>query len=313
MEKSHRLFIGILIGLTIVVCILLAFYAQKNIGNPLTCNYCHEMKPFVESYLKPDAMSIISKHDLDCLGCHTNTSLNEAKSAIAEKIEAGVLNKIIGVNFNTTSNALAVNCRKCHIMNDYQHLSIPNNTLCTNCHWAHNPREATRVIGGLIIPSGFHVNRTCQFCHNASVEVPRCTKCHTGHGEVKFENSLCLGCHMDPHFPKKPGILPNNTVKFKGDLPFFVCQPCHKNEYFTVTNSASKHTGMGTCTKCHVSHGQKPSCDRNCHQVMSLFQHPITGCDNCHKGFNPVRITCYDCHGNNAHDIQASNAVLNPK
>ncbi|VVB86238.1 Cytochrome c3 [uncultured archaeon] len=228
MEKKYRrlhpvLIIGILI---LSVGILLALNVQKKIEDPQTCNLCHEMKPFVASYLKPEAGSTIAKHKLGCLGCHTNTSLNEAKSAVLKEIEIGAIAKITGVQLNTVNSALAINCTRCHIMNDIQHLNAIANLRCKDCHWAHEPVAGLNKTNiSSLIPYGPHKNQTCQNCHGTTFVIPSCVNCHSGHGGQKLNNSLCLECHTDPHVPKKPGILPYNTVKFSGDLPFSVCHP----------------------------------------------------------------------------------------
>jgi hypothetical protein len=307
-KKSRQLYLVLIFGILILLAgILLALNAYKSLEDPQTCNICHEMEPFVASYLKPEQGSTIEKHKLDCLGCHTNISPAEARSAVIKEIEIGTLNKIAGVQLNTSTSALAVNCIRCHLMKE--HFNASNNTSCQGCHWAHNSLTTNKSPS--VIPYGPHKNQTCQKCHGTTFVIPRCINCHSGHGGQKLENDLCLECHTDPHVPKKPGILPDNTVKFTENLPFSVCQPCHENEYFNLTNTRSLHTDMQTCALCHKYHGLIPNCNE-CHPGMMLERHVNFECKDCHIRFDPVKITCPDCHGR-SHEWSAFTAVLNPK
>lgn len=314
MEKKYRKFLPVFVGIIIFLAvILLAFGSYNSFESPKTCNLCHEMKPYVASYLKPEEGSAIAKHKLDCLGCHTNTSLKEARAAVLREIEIGAFKKITGIEINTTSPALAVNCTRCHIMEDFLHAKSLETSGCQNCHWAHKqPSAEVKTIGASAIPIGPHKNQSCSNCHGTTFEIPRCSNCHAGHGEQKLENALCLACHTDSHVPKKPGILSNNTVKFTANMPLSVCQPCHENEYLEINNSGSQHTDMQTCTRCHEYHGEKPKCSK-CHPVMSQQKHPDFYCENCHQTYNPVRVTCQDCHDTLVHDMSSLTAIWNPK
>ncbi len=310
MEKKYQ---AIIAGTVIfLIFILLGFNSFKNIENPSACNLCHEMKPYVASYLKPEQGSSISGHNLTCLGCHSSGGLAEAKSALIKEIEASALSKISGVPLPVTSPALAVNCTECHLTKDPLHPAASATSGCQDCHWAHMPKQ---VLGSTaeqlpFIPYGPHKNQNCKNCHGTTYELPRCINCHPGHGEQKLENRLCLICHSDPHVPIKPGIFSENTVTFTGELPFSVCAPCHENEYFNITATRSGHTDMQTCAICHRGHGQKPGCGQ-CHPGMMAERHKDFECKDCHLTF-ASQITCEDCHGR-SHQWSAFTAELNPK
>lgn len=317
MEKKHLPVLLVFIGtLILLAAVLFAVNINKRLDDPSTCVLCHEMTPYVASYLKPEEGSAIAGHRLACIECHTNNSLSESRNALLKEIELGILTRSTGIEFNATFPALAVNCARCHAL-DSRHPMVTGITACPDCHWAHTQEKITssntsNTSKVLDIPYGPHKRQSCQKCHGTTFEIPRCINCHTGHGEQKLDNKLCLGCHVDPHIPVKPGILFNNTVRFTGNLPFSACQPCHENEYFEITNMQSRHTEMETCTQCHQYHGTKPDCN-SCHPVMSKQQHPFfSDCERCHTFKGPIVNTCYDCHGR-SHEWSVLTAVWNPK
>lgn len=299
--KKEILLIGILL---FAIMLTLSFEASTRLEGPELCSSCHEMAPYYSSYINPQKGSLIANHKLNCIQCHSNKSIYEAKKNVAMEI---IFHKLVSDSLSSPASELKVNCTKCHFTPaNFMHQSM-NLTTCTECHWAH--MKTKQNISSSIVPVGPHRNQSCQNCHGDTFQIPRCINCHTGHKEEKLDNNLCLGCHLDPHVPKKPGILPNNTVKFTGNLSFEACQPCHEQQYYELINGNSLHTAMQTCTKCHNSHGKKPECSK-CHRGMMIERHKNFRCETCHKTFNPVKVTCHDCH-NNAHD--PLNAKFNPK
>lgn len=314
MEKKHQYFLLVFIGtLILLATVLFAVIINKTLDDPSTCIFCHEMKPYVSSYLKPEQGSAIEGHRLTCIECHSNNSLSESRNSLMNEIELSVLNRTTGIELNATFPALAVNCARCHVL-DSRHPMISGITACTDCHWAHTKEKITSSSTSRVldIPYGPHINQSCQKCHGTTFEIPRCINCHTGHGNQKLKNKLCLECHVDPHIPKKPGIRSNNTVKFTGNLPFSACQPCHENQYFNIMNTYSLHTEMQTCTLCHEFHGEKPRCSK-CHKGMMIERHKDFECKTCHATYNRERfISCPDCHGT-SHEWSPFTAIINPK
>lgn len=305
--------------LILIISILLAVTSGLAISGSLektgTCSNCHQMTPYVSSYLEPSQGSVLTQHTLDCLGCHTNISTGKARETLLKEISVNVVNKITGLKFKVATGEMAVNCTRCHVMEDSVHLISTRNSSCESCHWAHLPSNNFQNITAFntaIISYGPHINQTCQNCHGTDFRIPRCINCHSGHGDQKLENELCLGCHIDPHIPEKIGKYPEYKKPFKEKLPFETCMPCHENEYFDVAYSYSKHTNNQTCTDCHEIHGEIPNCE-NCHHVMQSKKHPEFYCKNCHLSNDYSKITCFDCHGRKVHDLTASSAQWNPK
>ena len=314
MEKRNNKFIqGLIIGsLILIIALFTGINIQKNLDTPDNCGTCHEMKSFVLSFHEPANGSVIRKHDLDCLECHTNNSLKEARSALFEEMRVYTLKKITGVDLKMDLSALSVNCKRCHIVDNVQHFNVNDNTRCSECHWAHKPAEkkdnTNDGSNASIIPYGPHKNQSCQNCHGTAFQIPGCTKCHEGHYKTKPENSLCLECHLDPHVPLIPGISAKNRVRFSKNIPFFACQPCHEKQFYELTNTFTLHTEMNTCALCHTFHGEIPKCTY-CHQTMKVQKHLELECKNCHRSNNYPE--CKACHGV-SHEWSGFSASANP-
>lgn len=284
---------------------------SRQLDDPEYCRSCHEMQPYYDSFLNPMNGSVIKLHELNCIQCHVNKSIADTKTRVAAEI--------IAYRFNVSGSfipklSIKPDCSICHPFLTSSIHGVINISDCTVCHWAHIPGAGFKDLNISklpLVPYGAHSNQTCFNCHGTEFRIPRCINCHSGHGGQKLENRLCLGCHIDPHVPEIPGIYPKYRVKFSINFPFSVCQPCHENEYFNLTNTPSLHTSMQTCVLCHDTHGIKPGCDK-CHPGMNTQRHPDFGCKDCHLTLYPVGVTCQDCHGR-SHEWSARTAILNPK
>ncbi len=308
MNKKTRTGIFIaLCSLIFIVSILSGIALNNKLYDPEFCGSCHEMQTYYSSYLNPQNGSIIRDHKLKCIECHSGRNIDNAKKQL--------LIEIIAYNINLTGNfstqELKPDCIKCHIPESPVHNNL-NISTCIDCHWAHSQNISSNITNRSFPYLGPHMEKKCQDCHGMDFEIPRCIKCHAGHGDQKLDNNQCLSCHFDPHVPKIPGILKNNTVTFKGNLSFSVCKPCHEEQYSNLTNLPSLHTEMETCTKCHQWHGEIPKC-RKCHPGMMINRHPKSfKCDTCHISYKPILVKCQDCHGR-THEWSAMTAVINPK
>jgi len=306
-EKTRTGIFIALCCLIFIVSILSGIALNNKLYDPEFCSSCHEMQTYYSSYLNPQNGSIIMVHDLKCIQCHSGRNVNNAKKQLLTEIFAYDLN--LSGNFSTKE--LKPDCIKCHIPESPVHSKL-NNSTCADCHWAHSQNISSNEINSSRKDLGKHMEKKCQFCHGMDFEIPRCINCHSGHGNQKLENDQCLSCHSDPHVPKIPGILWNNTVTFKGNLPFSVCKPCHEDQYENITILPTLHSEMGTCIKCHQKHGEIPKCGK-CHPGMMIRRHPKSfDCNTCHISYKPILVKCQDCHGR-THEWSAMTAVLNPK
>lgn len=308
MNEKTRKGIFIALGcLIFVFSILSGIELNNKLYDPGFCSSCHEMQNYYYSYLNPINGSIIKDHELKCIQCHSSKNTYSAKKTLLIEIITYDLN----LTSNFSKNELKPDCIKCHIPESPLHNNL-NKTTCIDCHWAHSQNISSNATNRSLGSLGPHMAKKCQDCHGMNFEIPRCIKCHSGHGDQKLDNNECLACHSDPHVPKIPGILRNNTVTFKGNLPLIVCKPCHDEQYTNITNIPSLHTEMGTCTKCHQWHGEIPKC-RKCHTQMMIPRHPKSfTCDTCHSSYKPVLVRCQDCHGR-THEWSAFTAIINPK
>lgn len=311
MNDKPRKIIIILLGCLIFEAIILSGIKLNNmIYDPGFCRSCHET--YYSSYLNPTNGSIILNHDLKCIQCHSGVNINSAKKQVFIKRIANDLN----LSGNFSSNELKPDCTRCHMPEGPVH-KLLNNSACKDCHWAHSQNTSHNASNRSLSMKAYgpHMLKKCQDCHGTNFEIPRCIKCHAGHGEQKLMNDQCLSCHSDPHVPKIPGILKNNTVIFKGELSLSVCKPCHEDQYTNLTNVPTLHTDMETCTKCHQYHGEIPKC-KKCHIGMMIERHPDSfDCMTCHKKENSklsLKITCPDCHGR-SHEWSPGTAIINPK
>src|SRR5659263_341761 len=181
--------IGILL---LLVSIILGIVINKQLEGPELCSSCHEMLPYYNSYINPPNGSIISSHNLSCLQCHANKSLDKARK--------NIMTEIIVYKTNISGflpGELTPDCNVCHLPVSPVHNDL-DQTKCTDCHWAHMPEsvtKATNISIRSVIPYGPHKNKTCSDCHGTNFEIPQCVRCHSGHGGQELENSLCLACH----------------------------------------------------------------------------------------------------------------------
>lgn len=308
--KSNLIFFILAGILIILVSMILGIFINRELEGPQICSSCHEMLDSYDSYVSPPNGSILKTHNITCIRCHANKSMSEARKEVAKEIIINSLN-ISG----PPPSGLVPNCVKCHLPETPVHRNL-NNTTCTDCHWAHLQNISSNATNTSLLSIkklGKHMEKKCEFCHGMDFEIPQCIKCHTGHGDQKLDNDQCLSCHSDPHVPKIPGTLRNDTVIFKGDLPFSVCNPCHDNQFTNITNPPTLHTEMGTCTKCHSYHGEIPRC-KKCHPGMMVPRHPKSfRCSTCHADLEKgIGITCQDCHGR-THEWSPFTAIINPK
>lgn len=311
MNEKNRTVIFVILGCMIFAAsILLGIEFNTRLDDPEFCGSCHEMQPFFNSYLHPDNGSILMTHKINCIQCHSNRKIYDAKNQVVIKIIASYFN----LSSFFISKELKPDCSKCHsVPVTSMHRNI-DPTNCTYCHWAHKPDEKSITSDNSLnnsflslISSGPHRNQTCLKCHGTSFQTPMCVNCHTGHGGQKLENRFCIVCHTDPHVPTKPGILLENTVDFPNDLPYSACQPCHENEYSNLTQSYSQHNDMQTCSICHVKHGMWKRCYQ-CHKAMDVEPHINNlKCSDCHTSGRLIQ--CQECHGQ-SHSWSGSTATV---
>lgn len=271
-------------------------------GQPKFCDSCHEVRPY-QKYANPDPDSIIPMHKkfgISCIDCHSGSEKGikgqvEARKAIMNVAIKSKINSMINQYFHTnftynTSGfkSLRADCIKCHSLSDARHLNITNTgrlRSCYSCHWVHSRPNDSEPHLSRKIGIGLHKNRTCMDCHGTDFSIPFCRKCHKTHIEgADWNNTVCLGCHNDPHVPKK------SYGTFNATIPKKLCSACHKEIYDKLRIYNSKHNKKLLCVNCHPVHKQIKDCF-DCHTSHHTNSRE---CSACH----PYVSGCMDCHRN---------------
>jgi predicted CXXCH cytochrome family protein len=166
-----------------------------------------------------------------------------------------------------------------------------------DCGKCHEQQAADLDAAGLA-----HKDQGCRECHKAhrpasKNNIPVCSDCHSGEPHFKLAN--CLGCHKNPHTPRKVTFTKGLTEP---------CQTCHVDKAGYVSPATqlrqfpSKHSEKA-CSFCHDVHRKKPECTQ-CHKPHAEFM-AAKDCLTCHKPHQPKNVTypatvgnsfCGACH-----------------
>lgn len=163
-----------------------------------------------------------------------------------------------------------------------------SNVDCAKCH-AGPPAD-------IAANGGKHKEVGCTACHpghrpEVKNNIPQCSQCHMG--KPHFELKGCLGCHRNPHTPRK--------ISFAGNVTD-ACLTCHTAQIDQLREHKSKHTAL-YCSTCHDVHGKKPACTQ-CHKPHAADM-TAGECTKCHKAHMPKAVTyasdipsqdCGACH-----------------
>ncbi|HWI40843.1 MAG TPA: cytochrome C, partial [Verrucomicrobiae bacterium] len=171
---------------------------------------------------------------------------------------------------------------------------------CIKCHTVQ-PADVAQA-------GGKHKTVGCADCHtghrpSSKNNIPECSNCHSG--KPHFQLQGCLGCHTNPHTPKKI------TISGKVTDP---CLTCHTEQIKQLRENKSKHTAL-FCNTCHATHPSVPQCTQ-CHKPHSAAMGP-GDCKKCHKAHMPLALNygsdvpntdCGACHKKALDLLNASQA-----
>lgn len=213
----------------------------------------------------------------------------------------------------------AVDCFSCHERAVFKQRVNHEPAASGDCLSCHNPHVAR--FAGLLQRQ---VKDLCYSCHTDVADKQRQGQVH-----LPVQKGECLGCH-NPHASNHAGLLKDSPAatcfschtalpkKFKNTHAPYAkgeCASCHRPHqspfpYLLVKEFESlclschplasvqqKHPNfpakLGNCGSCHSPHGSdRPALIRNV-----LHEPYAGGCNDCHKGGQPVRIgTCLGCH-----------------
>jgi len=161
----------------------------------------------------------------------------------------------------------------------------------SDCVKCHTPQPADIAAAG-----GAHQGLGCMGCHaghrpSSKNNIPVCSQCHSG--KPHFDLKDCLGCHKNPHTPKK--------ITFGGTVTN-PCVTCHTQQIAQLKEHKSKHSAL-YCSTCHSVHREKPECTQ-CHKPHSSGM-TASDCRTCHQAHMPTAVaygadvpsaSCGACH-----------------
>ncbi len=268
-----------------VIAFIISMQAVDSISKPSTCISCHESK-----HQNSSLYTIHTTARINCIDCHSGKGVRAYVEARTELLNAILLKSFASVidrNISVRSGhaGAQANCTKCHMGVKSSYFNHSAGANCTRCHSISGQQELSEEGFWKKMGTGGHRNITCEDCHTTGFIIPSCTKCHTAHKEgEKWNNSVCLACHNNPHIPVLNGV-------FEAGIPKVNCGACHKNEYDTLEFYNSRHNQLGSCVNCHPAHGEMKKCF-DCH-VKDHISHPFASnnCAGCHG-----KAACMDCH-----------------
>jgi nitrate/TMAO reductase-like tetraheme cytochrome c subunit len=308
--SRRRKIVLIVIAAIIVVVIIASFVAAEAMSTNSSCNSCHEMNPYYESW------SASSHKDAKCVECHIPPGFpNFVKAKVMSLNELWV--HATGQHlppFAVTREITRSSCLRCHQDGGPQtegttrfphsnHAAVK----CVDCH--------VRIVHSTVHPPYYvkpMLMARCLKCHSGQIGSPpsKCSTCHTQPHEVRGE---CSNCHGTNSFKEKaPTDHPLALTGGHGGVP---CADCHiiKPGGPLIPGTSLGVPAGATCVSCHeVQHTGLTDCAQ-CHSIESFspanFQHPQEGqhvptgdriltCQNCHPSSDYGQASCTNCHEN---------------
>jgi len=284
----------------------------------------------------------------DCLGCHGDSSMQDA---------SGHSISVDGDKFHQSIHGV-LKCNDCHItIKEYPHPDKIESVKCETCH----ADEATGLSGSV------HSNRPehpCTSCHGDAHEIFPKTDARSAVYPLNVPKT-CGTCHGNDGMAQKHGLatvypmyidsIHGFALSKEGLLVAANCQSCHGSHHILSRKDPASPTNKAnipdTCGKCHAGiqadyetgvHGKAiaagkmdaPVCS-DCHTAHAIEQPTASAfrmqstpiCGNCHKEkFSTYRDTfhsqlgalggyvetarCWDCHG--AHGILPASDPRSP-
>ena len=237
-----------------------------------------------------------------CLKCHSqpkykmhnpNNNLDVYKKMPSDRV--------INIDLFNNSNHKNFKCIDCH-SEDFNTFPHPANLLfeeqyvCMDCH-GDDPKYEKFNFKGIQkeFDESVHSTRltdqsSCWMCHNPHYYKTHAGKSHDISDIVKYDNEVCLSCHMNkdryglltdktkPNIIEKHDWLPNQELHFKS----FRCVECHTkvNDSLTVShNILGKDKALKNCKECHT---------KNSYLITSLYKYQILENKKQNGFFNPV-------------------------
>ena len=259
--------------------------------------------------------------DADCLGCHSDKSLE------AETQRGKTLNLHVPEGALLGSVHEGLSCTDCHIgarsFEEVPHADKPLKKGCANCH-QEEKQISSKDVHGTAREAGNPRSPTCWACHGGHQVMPSASP------QSRFSKinqpDTCGKCHGgDKLFPEEKGITKRNLVsRYKSSVHWeailqgknaAACTDCHGTH--NILSSASHDSGVSrtgvanSCQKCHPIEAK--SFWTGAHGNALLYgNNDVPNCTTCHGDHDMaslrVRIgdakqwastqVCMWCHGN---------------
>jgi len=320
LRRARR--VAIVLAIVVVVFIGASLAAAAYTERSSFCEHaCHEMAPYgatweksahhdvacVRCHIKPGALELVeakgsalrevwvhftgqvkapiavTEHipDSTCTasGCHPSGSVKDPlvlKSVAAAGAAAGTASPASSVAASSSASAAPAVT--------FSHKQHDKSSLCIDCH--------ARVVHTHVPGKPFVDPATMAFCLRCHDGKQASSACQTCHKAAHAARGPCTGCHQ----------LGSWASTFTHPVPLgpqhhkVVCEQCHTKATpqqigfpaGCVTCHAKQHKTVKQtlCARCHVPTHWKPS----------TFEHPKTGCENCHTRPHPDRGDCLRCH-----------------
>jgi c(7)-type cytochrome triheme protein len=283
----------VILGLALVVLAAASLAAAAYTERSSFCmTACHEMEPYGRTWQQ-------SAHsDIACVRCHIKpgaVEFVEAKASALREVYVHVTGQVkapIAVTEHIPNETCtASDCHPSGAVKDpvalgavpfshEQHAKVP---LCIDCH-------SQVVHTGT--PGRPYLDPTtmayCLRCHDGEQASGDCETCHEAPHAARGK---CTDCHTMASWQSDF----THPVKLSRPHRKLVCERCHTKSTATAMGFPSgcvschkkRHTIANVlCAKCHVT----------AHWAPSTFDHPKTGCTDCHKRPHPDRGSCLRCH-----------------
>ncbi len=250
LKKMNKLHL-IILAVFVVLAAGTAFQVVE--AQASTCNICHEMKYFYDTYNN----STHPASSVTCIDCHTEPGVqgyvDQKVGAVKELVSHLTGEFVMPINTNLLiSNAV---CQKCHDGNLFgavDHAThVSNGITCQNCHEnvAHAGEGQSSVLP---------LNQ-CETCHQNHQSLPltdthgtlACDQCHTGNS-FKGLSTTCTSCHNTQQ---------HTTFPLTGAHTTTSCTDCHTQVSVKIQDATcsschtppSEHVVIGnkTCVDCH--------------------------------------------------------------
>ncbi len=237
----------------------------------------------------------VAQSDADCLGCHSDASLNTTRKGRTISLH------VDGPSFAQSAHA-GLGCVACHEGFNAQELPHAPRIVPVNCLSCHQSDELTNFSQSVHGKSGRGKSASAG-----------CTDCHTKHAIRKITDLdeqnrketgqlVCVRCHGETaaryHLSDHSKAL---TRRIKGAPGCVACHGAHAVKAGTDTSSATSRIHVSTtCLACHLDNPEVRDKVGPSAGFIVSYENSVHG--QAIKAGNEAAATCVDCHS--GHEVR---------